>query len=36
VNWLKHTLLARRADGEYEAKFKPVVITRFQPKERVY
>lgn len=36
VNWLKHTLLFRRADGEYEAKFKPVVITRFQPKERVY
>lgn len=36
VHWLKHTLISRRAEGEYEAKFKPVVITRFQPKERVY
>ena len=34
-NWLKHSL-AYRAEGSVEMKYKPVVITRFQPKERVY
>src|SRR3972149_3093832 len=35
-NWLKHTLLTRTAPREYDIRFKPVVITRFPPKERVY
>jgi succinate dehydrogenase / fumarate reductase, flavoprotein subunit len=35
VNWLKHTL-AWRKDGGIQLGYKPVVITRFQPKERVY
>ena len=36
-NWLKHTLAYRAADGKgLEFKFKPVVITKFQPKERKY
>jgi len=36
MNWLKHTLLTRTAPREYDIRFKPVVITRFPPKERVY
>ncbi len=35
-NWLKHTLAFRRPDGEIELRYKPVVITRYEPKERVY
>ena len=35
VNWLKHTLCYRR-DGRVEFRHKPVVITRFAPKERTY
>ncbi|MDQ3555557.1 MAG: FAD-binding protein, partial [Gemmatimonadota bacterium] len=34
--WLKHTLAYRAADGGVELRYKPVTITRFQPKERVY
>jgi succinate dehydrogenase / fumarate reductase flavoprotein subunit len=34
--WLKHTLAARRNDGTIEIRYKPVVITKFQPQERVY
>lgn len=34
-NWLKHTLAWKR-DGKLEISYKPVVVTRFQPKERVY
>jgi succinate dehydrogenase / fumarate reductase flavoprotein subunit len=34
-NWLKHTL-ARRVDGKIEINYKPVTITKYQPKERVY
>jgi succinate dehydrogenase / fumarate reductase, flavoprotein subunit len=34
-NWLKHTL-ACRVDGRIEISYKPVTITRYQPKERVY
>ncbi len=34
--WLKHTLVTRGEDGSLEISYKPVVITRFQPKERVY
>jgi succinate dehydrogenase / fumarate reductase flavoprotein subunit len=34
-NWLKHSLVYRR-DGENELKYKPVVVTRYEPKARVY
>jgi succinate dehydrogenase / fumarate reductase flavoprotein subunit len=34
-NWLKHTL-ACRVDGKIEISYKPVTITKYQPKERVY
>jgi len=33
--WLKHTLAILKPDG-VELKYKPVKITRFEPKERVY
>ncbi|HEX7049605.1 MAG TPA: succinate dehydrogenase flavoprotein subunit [Longimicrobiales bacterium] len=36
AEWLKHTLAYRGADGGVEIRYKPVVITKFQPKERVY
>ncbi len=36
VNWLKHTLITRNADGSLKLSFKPVVITQWQPKERKY
>jgi succinate dehydrogenase / fumarate reductase flavoprotein subunit len=35
VNWLKHTLAWKR-NGKIEIGYKPVVITKYQPKERVY
>jgi succinate dehydrogenase / fumarate reductase flavoprotein subunit len=35
VNWLKHTL-AWLHPNEVELRYKPVDITKFQPKERVY
>ncbi|GAB1471035.1 succinate dehydrogenase flavoprotein subunit [Chloroflexota bacterium] len=34
-NWLKHTLTARK-NGKLEISYKPVVITKHQPKARVY
>lgn len=34
-NWLKHTLASKR-DGKVGFDYKPVTITRFQPKERKY
>jgi succinate dehydrogenase / fumarate reductase flavoprotein subunit len=34
-NWLKHTL-AYRTDHGVELKYKPVTITRFEPKPRTY
>ncbi len=34
-NWLKHTL-AYRTDSGVELKYKPVSITRFEPKPRTY
>ena len=34
-NWMKHTLAWQR-DGEVELRYKPVVFTKYQPKERVY
>jgi len=33
--WLKHTLIFRRPSG-FEVQYKPVVVTRFEPKARVY
>ena len=35
VNWLKHTLAYQRANG-IELRYKPVRITKFEPKERKY
>ncbi len=35
-NWLKHTLAWMRENGQIELRYKPVVITKYQPKERVY
>lgn len=34
-NWLKHSL-AYRKDGNIELRYKPVTITEYKPKERVY
>lgn len=34
-NWLKHTLIAKK-NGKLEINYKPVVITKHQPKARVY
>jgi len=34
--WLKHTLAYRTPEGGIELRYKPVTITRFEPKERVY
>ena len=36
VNWLKHSLAWVKPNGEIELRYKPVVITKYQPKERVY
>lgn len=33
--WLKHTLSWQK-EGEITLRYKPVVITKFQPKERTY
>jgi succinate dehydrogenase / fumarate reductase flavoprotein subunit len=35
ANWLKHTL-AYRTSGGMKLRYKPVVLTRFEPKERKY
>jgi succinate dehydrogenase / fumarate reductase flavoprotein subunit len=35
AHWLTHTLIYRK-DGGVTFRHKPVVITRFQPKERRY
>src|SRR5690606_21234574 len=34
--WLRHTLAYRQEAGDLELRYKPVTITKFQPKERVY
>ncbi len=36
AEWLKHTLIYRKEDGSVSFRYKLVVITRFQPKERKY
>ena len=33
--WLKHSLIWKR-DGKTTLSYKPVTITKYQPKERVY
>lgn len=35
-NWLKHSLAWLRDDNRVELRYKPVTITRYEPKERVY
>ena len=35
ADWLKHTL-AHRRDGAVQLTYKPVTVTKFPPKERVY
>jgi succinate dehydrogenase / fumarate reductase flavoprotein subunit len=35
TNWTRHSLAWQRTEG-VELRYKPVVITKFQPKERVY
>jgi succinate dehydrogenase / fumarate reductase flavoprotein subunit len=34
-NWMKHTLALRNDEG-IELKYKDVVFTKYEPKERVY
>src|SRR5690606_32735520 len=34
--WLKHTLAYRTEDGGVELRYKPVIITKIEPQERVY
>ncbi len=36
ANWLKHTLLCQDDTGKVNIQYKDVVITQYQPKERVY
>ncbi|PWH15356.1 MAG: succinate dehydrogenase/fumarate reductase flavoprotein subunit [Anaerolineae bacterium] len=35
-NWLKHTLAWLEENGEVKLRYKPVVITKYPPKERSY
>jgi succinate dehydrogenase / fumarate reductase flavoprotein subunit len=35
-NWLKHSLAWVREDGTIDLKYKPVVITKYEPKVRTY
>lgn len=37
VNWMKHTMACRDVDSaDIRLEYKPVVVTQYQPKERVY
>jgi succinate dehydrogenase / fumarate reductase flavoprotein subunit len=36
ASWLVHTLIYRAPDGRHSFQHRPVVITRFPPKERAY
>ncbi len=36
AQFLSHTLAYRNEDGSIDLRYKPVTITKFQPKERVY
>jgi succinate dehydrogenase / fumarate reductase flavoprotein subunit len=35
-NWLKHTMTWVREDGRIDMKYKPVIITKYEPKVRTY
>lgn len=35
-NWLKHTFIKKDGDNKVKFAYKPVTITKFQPKPRVY
>jgi succinate dehydrogenase / fumarate reductase, flavoprotein subunit len=35
-NWLKHSMVWAREDGKIDLKYKPVVITKYEPKVRTY
>ncbi len=35
-NWLKHSMAWVRQDGKIDLKYKPVVITKYEPKVRTY
>jgi succinate dehydrogenase / fumarate reductase flavoprotein subunit len=35
-NWLKHSLAWLKPDGSIDLRYKPVVMTRFEPKVRTY
>jgi succinate dehydrogenase / fumarate reductase, flavoprotein subunit len=36
AEWMKHTLTTRTTEGGVDITYKPVVLTKFEPKERVY
>jgi succinate dehydrogenase / fumarate reductase flavoprotein subunit len=36
VEWMKHTFAFREPGGGLRLAYKPVTVTRFEPKERVY
>ncbi len=36
TNWLKHTFATRGTSGDVSMAYKPVTITKFEPKARVY
>lgn len=36
ANWLKHSFMKKTGDKEAEFSYKPVTITKFEPKPRVY
>jgi succinate dehydrogenase / fumarate reductase flavoprotein subunit len=36
VGWLKHTFASRAPDGRIGLEYRPVTITKFEPKARVY
>ncbi len=36
ANWLKHTMICQDDQGKVNINYKDVVITQYQPKERVY
>jgi succinate dehydrogenase / fumarate reductase flavoprotein subunit len=35
-NWLKHTMAYLRPDGQVDLRYKPVTMTKYEPKKRVY
>jgi succinate dehydrogenase / fumarate reductase, flavoprotein subunit len=36
VNWMKHTLITREADGNVTLDYKPVIGGAYEPMERKY